>query len=409
MTLMPETPLQRTPLFAAHQRLGARMVDFGGWEMPVQYTSIVAEHLAVRQAAGLFDISHMGELLVGGPEAAGFLNRTLTNDVRKLAVGQGQYTLLCNERGGVIDDLYAYRLSPDQFLLIVNASRIEADWQWLRAQAGAEAAVEPGVSPVGGLSPPRPAAGDALLQLRNASDAFGAVAVQGPRAAEFIDALASAPACEGTPVARPSELKKNQVSGFVWGDLWLRIARTGYTGEDGFEIIAPGTVVEAVWNKLLEVGQPSGLKPCGLGARDTLRIEMCYPLYGHELTDQTTPLEAGLGFFVALDKGDFIGRAALMEQQRQGLQRRCVAFKMTDKSPPPRARYPIWSSGSYPLQIGQVVSGTQSPSLGVGIGLGYVPPEFAQPGTRLGIEIRGKVAPAEVVPKPIYRRPKPAV
>jgi aminomethyltransferase len=386
--------LKRTPLFAAHQRLGARMVDFGGWEMPVQYTSIVEEHLAVRRAVGIFDISHMGEVLVSGTSAEGFLNRTLTNDVRKLAVGQAQYTLLCNERGGVIDDLYAYRLDDDEYLLIVNASRIEADWQWLQPCATASA--------------------DAGLRLENASARFGALALQGPRAKELVAAVLPGHSDGGTIVSKLTDLKKNQVG--LWEtfragpeggmvDIW--VARTGYTGEDGFELIVPAWAIEAVWNQLLETGGPFGLKPCGLGARDTLRTEVCYPLYGHELDEATTPLEAGLGFFVALDKGDFIGRAALAEQKGQGVQKKCVAFKMTERSAPPRPHYPIWSGGACPVKIGEVVSGTQSPSLGVGIGLGYVPPEFAQPGTKLGIEIRGKTAPAEVVAKPIYRKPAP--
>ncbi len=369
------------------------MVDFGGWEMPVQYTGIVEEHLAVRTAAGLFDISHMGEVLVSGPGAEAFLNATLTNDARKLAVGQGQYTLMCNERGGVVDDLYAYRLDSAEYLLIVNASRVGADWHWLQHRLAVFAHA-------GGV------------KLDNASDRFGAIAIQGPRVKEFVARIFPGHSDGGEIVSSVTDLKKNQVG--LWttfgsetdsGEVDTWIGRTGYTGEDGFEVVAPASRIEAVWDRLTASGQPFGLKPCGLGARDTLRTEMCYPLYGHELDEHTTPLEAGLSFFVALDKGDFVGRAVLAEQTAQGVQKKCVAFKMTEKSAPPRPHYPIWSGGPSPVKIGEVVSGTQSPSLGLGIGLGYVPPEFAQSGTSLGIEIRGKTAPAIVVPKPIFRRP----
>src|SRR5438128_4380263 len=378
--------LKRTPLFAAHQKLGGKLIEFGGWEMPVHYTSILDEHQAVRAAAGIFDICHMGELSVSGPGALEFLNQALTNDLRKLAPGHGQYSLLCNERGGVVDDLYAYRLGDDQFLLVINAARIEADVGWLaqRFQAG--------------LSH-----GDDRLD--NASDKTAALALQGPRAAQFVDAcFPSAPAGR-SGARRPSELKKNQVALFPLDGHTVWVARTGYTGEDGFEVLAPSEMIEALWNKILETGRPFGLKPCGLGSRDTLRTEMGYPLYGHELDENTTPIEAGLGFFVALDKGDFAGRAVLVEQKEKGVIKKCVAFKMTDKSAPPRPHYSIWSAGADARPIGQVTSGTQSPSLGVGIGMGYVPPQFAKPGTAIEVEIRGKRFAAVVVPKPIYRKP----
>ena len=369
--------LKRTPLYSAHQKLGGKLVEFGGWEMPVQYTSITDEHLAVRQAAGIFDISHMGEVLVGGPGAETFLNRTLTNDVRKLTPGQGQYTLMCNERGGVVDDLYAYRLNATDFLLIINASRIEADVAWLEDANGGSA------------------------ELRNVSAEMGAVALQGPAVANFIDAVLPGGACGGAAAPKITFLKKNEIGLFIFDHATIYVGRTGYTGEDGFEIIAPEGKIEAIWNDLLAAGQPHGLKPAGLGARDTLRTEMCYPLYGHELDAETTPIEAGVGFFVALEKGEFTGRAVLAAQKAQGTKKKLAAFKMTEKSAPPRPHYPIHAGGQC---IGQVVSGTQSPSLGVGIGLGYVPPEFAKPGTSLAIEIRGKLAPAIVVAKPIYKR-----
>ena len=361
------------------------MIEFGGWEMPVQYTSIVDEHLAVRQAAGLFDISHMGEFFVSGPQAENLLNHTLTNDVRKLSPGLGQYTLCCNERGGVIDDLYVYRLAKDEYLLIVNASRIEADFAWLQKQLDSFALN-------GGAT------------LRNASDDTGAVAVQGPRVAEFIDHCFAGPSTAGVPVPKASALHKNQIAKLTLNGQPVWVARTGYTGEDGFEVVAPAGLIAAVWQKTLETGRPHGLKPAGLGARDTLRTEVCYPLYGHELDETTTPIEAGLGFFVALEKGAFVGREALAKQKSVGVPKKLVAFKMTDKSAPPRPHYAIWAAETPDKRLGEVVSGTQSPSLGIGVGLGYVPPEFSKAQTPLLIEIRGKRSPAVIVPKPFYRK-----
>src|SRR3954462_9901295 len=243
--------LKRTPLFAAHQKLGARLVEFGGWEMPVQYSSIIDEHLAVRKAAGLFDISHMGEVRLRGPKAGAFLNHLLTNDINKLGVGQGQYTLMCNERAGVIDDLYAYRLGQDEYLLVINASRIDADVSWMQQQLG--------------RWPER-----STVQLDDVSDQFGAVALQGPRTSEFIDRCFSGPATGGTRVNKPSELKKNQLGIFDFHGKTIYLGRTGYTGEDGFEIIADAGSIEAIWNHILSVGHAFCLQPAGLGARDTL-------------------------------------------------------------------------------------------------------------------------------------------
>ena len=206
-------------------------------------------------------------------------------------------------------------------------------------------------------------------------------------------------------MAQADDLKKNQIASFRWGNGTIWVSRTGYTGEDGFEVVAPGQIIEAIWNQVLAAGKSYGLKPAGLGARDTLRTEVCYPLYGHELDENTTPIEAGLGFFVALDKGEFVGRSVLAEQKAKGTSKKLVAFKTADKSPPPRPRYPIWSTGPTAARLGEVVSGTQSPTLGIGIGMGYVPPEFAKANTVLGIEIRGKRPAAVVVPKPFYRKP----
>jgi aminomethyltransferase len=373
--------LKRTPLFEAHQRAGGKLIEFGGWEMPVQYTTITDEHVTVRNAAGIFDISHMGEALVSGAGAAGFLNRTLTNDIRKLAVGAGQYTLMCNAEGGVIDDLYVYRIGEQEYLLVINASRIDPDILWLEGQLSASEFNQ-------------------NTTLKNISNATGAVAVQGPKVAGFIDAVLSPAA--GNP--KPSEMKKNQVRSGVFNEANVWIGRTGYTGEDGFEIIASANLIEGIWNTILELGKPHGIKPAGLGARDALRTEVCYPLYGHELDEEITPIEAGLGRFVSFDKGEFVGRPKLLEQKERGIQKTLIAFKMSDKSAPPRPHYPIWSSDAA-QQIGEVVSGTQSPSMNVGIGMGYVPPAHSEVGKIIQIEIRGKKSNALIVPKPIYRKP----
>jgi aminomethyltransferase len=374
--------LKRTPLFESHRQLGARLIDFGGWEMPVQYTSIVEEHLAVRNNAGIFDISHMGEITVSGGAAEEFLNHVLTNDIRKLTTGLGQYTLLCNERGGVIDDLYAYRLSDEVFFLIVNAARLEVDVAWLQSQAA--------------IFPRREE-----LHLTDASRNYAAVAVQGPRVKEFIDQCIAGSSNCAMRAGRVTDLKKNQIGGFPFAGADVMVSRTGYTGEDGFEIVGRDPSIQGIWDALLKAGKPFGLKPCGLGARDTLRTEVCYPLYGQELDENTTPIEAGLGSFVAFDKGDFIGRPVLARQKADGVAKKLIAFRVTDRSAPPRPHYPIWVNGS---RTGEVTSGTQSPSLGVGIGMGYVPPEFAKPDTGIEIEIRGKRGAAVVVPKPIYRK-----
>jgi aminomethyltransferase len=374
--------LKRTALFSAHQKLGAKLIDFSGWEMPVQYTSITDEHLAVRNAAGIFDISHMGEATVSGAAAAEFLNQLLTNDIKKLTPGLGQYTLMCNERGTVIDDLYAYHLCGDVYFLIINASRVEADVAWMKSQW-------------------EKFSRRSELTLTDASHNYAAVAVQGPRVKEFIYDVIPGASISAMRVARATDLKKNEIGGFKFEHQSVLVSRTGYTGEDGFEIVGSDESIRHLWDKFLSVGAPFGLKPAGLGARDTLRTEVCYPLYGHELDEETTPIEAGVGFFVSLDKGEFNGRSVLADQKANGVKKKCVAFKMTDKSAPPRPHYKIFSGEK---EIGEVVSGTQSPSLGIGIGMGYVPPEFAKPDTQIAIEIRGKHFAAVVVPKPIYKK-----
>lgn len=363
-----EVQLKRTPLWSSHRELGARLVDFGGWEMPVQYDGILAEHAAVRNDCGVFDICHMGEVRVSGPAAAGFLNTLLTNDITRLAVGQGQYTLMCNERGGTVDDLYAYRVAEQVYLLVINASRIEADMVHVRRQSEIS---------------------DFKSQIEDVSDKTGAIALQGPRSAAVLEKLLPGVA---TGVTR------NRIAKLSLAGVEMFVARTGYTGEDGFELLMPAEAAPAVWALLLK----EGAKPSGLGARDTLRTEMCYPLYGHELDEDTSPIEAGLVRYVALGKPAFMGKEHLQRQKLSGTSKTLAAFRMGGKSAPPRPHYPVVVAGA---PAGEVTSGTMSPSLGVGIGLAYMPPAHARDGQAIEIEIRGRRFPAQVVPKPIYRKP----
>ena len=372
---MEGTQLKRTSLFDTHTSLGARMVEFGGWEMPVLYSGIAQEHHAVRQAAGLFDISHMGEFLFDGPDALKFLNQLLTNDLAKLEPGQGQYTLLCQDNGGVIDDLYAYRLGDTRHLLIVNASRLEIDWMWIKAQRNSRHK-------------------SLQLEVSDRSSELSAMALQGPKAAEIIAGV--------FPAA--TELRKNQIAELEFSGATAWVSRTGYTGEDGFELVVPNERAAALWEQLMSLGQALGLLPAGVGARDTLRTEAGYSLYGHELTSDTTPIEAALGWAVAHDKPDFIGRETLAAQKQDGVSRRCIAFKMTGKSAPPREQYKIFSADGTDREIGEVTSGTQSPSLGCGIGLGYVESAHAKSGTGIEIEIRNRRFPAQVVKRPIFQK-----
>lgn len=375
---MKESPktLKRTALFDVHTTLGARMVDFGGWEMPVLYSSITSEHLAVRDAVGLFDISHMGELIFEGPDACSFLNKLLTNDLSRLEPGQGHYTLLCQDNGGVIDDLYAYRLSAETYLLVVNASRVEIDWMWIKAQRNTKHK-------------------SIKMDMSNLSAEHAAMALQGPKSETVLTGL----------FPKAIELKKNRITELEFGSSAIWVSRTGYTGEDGFELITPNEHAIVLWKKLTELGQTLGLIPAGLGARDTLRTEAGYSLYGHELTPETTPIEAGLGWAVSIDKSEFIGREMLAAQKQDGVSRCCIGFKMTGKSAPPREGYRIFANDAPNRDIGEVTSGTQSPSLGYGIGLGYVESTHAHPGTPIKIEIRNRSFPAQVVQRPIYRKP----
>lgn len=362
--------LRRTPLHAVHVEMGARMVPFAGWDMPVQYTGIVEEHKAVRQSVGVFDISHMGQFLVSGTGAEAFLNRVLTNDISKLQPGQGQYTLLLNARGGVIDDLIAYRTSEREFYLVVNASRIDADWAQIESLLTED---------------------DEVL-MANASDFTAGLAIQGPKARE----VAAAVFGENSFPEHNTVLVTMTENGPMW------LCGTGYTGEEGFEFFMPMETAETWFRKIVDAVKAAGGMPCGLGARDTLRLEMGYPLNGNDLSEERTPLQAGLGFFVNFDKGVFTGREALLAQKAAGLPDKLAAFRMTGVAPPPRPHYPVVHAGQV---VGEVCSGTQSPSLGAGIGMAYVPLSAAVIGSALEIEIRGRRFPAEVVKKPFYRKP----
>ena len=336
--------------------------------MPVQYTSISEEHQAVRSAVGVFDISHMGQLTAAGSGAGKWLNRMLTNNVDKLEVGGGQYTFLLNEQGGIIDDLIVYRTGTAEFLLVVNASRTEEDFVWLQNHLPAD------------------------VQFEDRSARWAGLAIQGPKIIELFQLILGA---DATLPAR------NQIKEFEHAGVTLTIARTGYTGEDGVEVFFPAEHAAAVWNAILEAGKPLGLKPCGLGARDTLRLEMCYPLNGSDLTPDHNPIEAGLGYFVDLTKPDFVGRDALKEAKENGTARKLAAFKMTGKGPPPRPHYPVWVGGE---RVSEVASGTLSPSLHQGIGMAYLPAASAKIGAEIEIEIRGQKFPAVIEKKPLYKK-----
>lgn len=339
------------------------MVPFAGWNMPVQYTAIMDEHGAVRTAAGIFDISHMGQFIVSGPGALAWLNRMLANNVAKLGPGQGQYSFLLNERGGVIDDLIVYRTAEDAFFLVVNASMIDEDFAWMAKHQPED------------------------VSFANESALWAGMAVQGPRSAELFAAV-----CPGQVLPPRNGIARFAVEG---GD--AVVCRTGYTGEDGFEFFCPAAQGEAWFEKFIA----AGAKACGLGARDTLRLEMCYPLNGNDLSPERTPIEAGLGFFVDLDKGDFIGREVLAKQKADGPAQKLVALEYTDKGAPPRSHYAVLDAAGN--VVSELSSGVLSPSTGKGIGMAYVPADMAKIGTEFSIDVRGRRFPAKVVKKPFYK------
>jgi aminomethyltransferase len=356
--------LEQTPLFEEHIKLGAKMIGFGGWNMPVFYSSILDEHQTVRQHVGIFDISHMGQFEVSGPAAKRWLNTVLTNNVERLDITRGQYTLLLNEQGGVIDDLIIYRRHDNDYFLVVNAAKIEEDFAWMRSRLAGE------------------------VSISDRSAIFAALAVQGPRSSDLLSQFGNLPV-------------RNQIQELRILDIPVLVARTGYTGEDGFELFYAATAAGMIWNRLLELGGLFGAKPCGLGARDTLRMEVCYPLNGADLSPDRTPLEAGLGLFVDLHKSEFVGRGALLTQKESGVKQRLVALKSDGKSPPPRAHYGVFVGDR---RIGELTSGTQSPSLGIGIGLGYLDVSFVQPGQKVEIDVRGRRFAATVEKKPLYKK-----
>ena len=353
------------------------MVPFGGWLMPVQYTSIMEEHQTVRNNVGIFDISHMGQLIIEGSGAREWLNTMLTNNVDKLSIGTGQYTFLLNERGGIIDDLIVYQIDEQKFLLVVNASRTNEDFAWLQNHLPA---VETAPS----------AAKEVHLQNRSAN--FGGVAIQGPRLPQLFHALF------GEDVDLPP---RNHIVDLPFEGTNVSVARTGYTGEEGVEVFFRASDATKFWNAVLEKGEPFGIKPCGLGARDTLRLEMCYPLNGSDLSPERNPIEAGLGFFIDLTKPNFVGRDVLLRTKENGPREKLVPFRMKEKGPPPRPHYAVFENGE---RIGEVTSGTVSPSLNWGVGMAYVSAPHAKIGAAIDIEIRGQKFPATIEKKPLYKK-----
>ncbi len=369
---------RRTCLYDRHVALGGRMVDFAGWEMPVQYTGIIVEHLACRAGAAMFDVSHMGEVTLRGPDALASVQRIATNDASKLVDGRVQYAAMCTETGGVVDDITVYRRGPENYFFVVNASNADKDVAWIRKHAK------------GGT------------QIEDISARTALIAVQGPKAPAIVQRVADRQILD-----LPRYWFRDGAVKTGGGTIPATFSRTGYTGEDGFEIACPWERGGEVWDCLMEAGRTDGIVPAGLGARDTLRLEAKMCLYGHELSEDTTPLEAGIGWAVALEspaKGDFIGREALRRQKTEGLRRRLVGFGVTGAGIA-RQGYPILLDGK---PAGIVTSGTKSPTLGKAIGLGYVPAGSAEVGTSIAIEIRGKAVAATIVPTPFYKPASPA-
>ncbi|MBI5286162.1 MAG: glycine cleavage system aminomethyltransferase GcvT [Deltaproteobacteria bacterium] len=363
---MGENVLKRTPLYNIHKALGARIVEFAGWEMPVEYSGIMEEHLTVREAVGLFDISHMGEIEVSGVKALEAVKLITTNDASRLTDGQVQYTILCYPDGGIVDDVTLYRLNEKGYMLCVNAVNTNKVFKWVKEKVGN------------------------MVEVRDRSDDFALLALQGPLSEGVL---------QNTCNIDLSSIRYYHFSFGRIDGVDAIISRTGYTGEDGFEIFIPPTYTEKVWDMLLKTGKGHGIKPIGLGARDTLRLEMGYPLYSHELTQDTTPLEAGLDRFVNLQKPFFIGKEALEGQKKKGVEKRLVGFEMLGRGIP-RAHYPIYTKDR---QVGEVTSGTHSPSLDKAIGMGYVETSLASPGEEIGIKIRDRLVKARIVRRPFAK------
>lgn len=362
---------RQTPLYETHVKYGGKIVEFGGWLLPVQYAGILEEHKAVREKAGLFDVSHMGEVLVKGPEALAFLQKLVTNDVSRIADTQVLYTPMCYPDGGTVDDLLIYKRSNDEYFLVINAANIEKDWNWMKENSA-------------GFD----------VELTNLSDQTAELALQGPLAETIVSKLTDAPLGK---LGYYWFIPQTTVAGKP-----VMVSRTGYTGEDGFEIYCSPEDAAFLWEKLMEVGKPYGLMPTGLGCRDTLRFEATLPLYGHELSATITPIEAGIGKFVSLDKGEFNGFATLAEQKQNGPKRKIAGFVLTGRGIA-RAEYPVVFEGR---RIGTVTTGSYAPTLDKNIGLALVEAEYAKVGGKFDIEIRGKNVPAEVIAKPFYIRGK---
>lgn len=360
--------LKRTPLYDEHRLAGAKMIDFGGWEMPVQYVGVIEEHRTVRSKAGLFDVSHMGEIEVRGKDALDFVQYIFTNDITKIEDNQILYTPMCSPDGGVIDDLLVYRFNKEHFLLVVNASNTDKDFAWLEENRKFYD-----------------------VHLENRSAEYALLALQGPQAQQILQKLTSLDL---------NEIKNYRFKHWEVDEVLCLISRTGYTGEDGFELYFPPEYAVQLWRKILEVGAAEGIQPIGLGARDTLRFEAKLPLYGNELGSEITPLEAGLGFFVKLDKKDFIGKEALQKQKESGIPRKLVGLEMIERGIA-RSHYPIHSEGK---EIGFITSGTFAPTLNKNIALGLIATEYAQEGKTLEVMIRGKGVKAQITPSLFYKR-----
>lgn len=365
--------MRRTPLFEGHRAAGGRLVDFAGWDMPIQYTGVVDEYHAVRAAAGLFDVSHMGRIVVSGHGALAFLQRVTTNNVTKLAVLESHYSMVCNSDGGIKDDIFVYRTKPREYLLCVNASNREKVMAWLQAQAS----------------------GIAGVALHDRSSDLAQLALQGPASRTILSSMGIA-SIEAMKLRACLETRLQGVPALI--------ARTGYTGELGYELYVSADDALAMWDQLLTVGKSTGLKPAGLGARDLLRLEMAYLLYGNDIGEDTTPIEAAADWVVDLNKGDFIGRQTLQQQKDNGITKRLIAFELTEKAVPRHGFKILSNDSSSGKEIGEVTSGNLSPILQKGMGLGYVPPTFGAVGSAIAIEIRGKTIPAVVVRPPFYKR-----
>ncbi len=356
--------LKRTPLLSAHQSLGAKIVEFAGWKMPVRYEGTLAEHQAVRETAGLFDVSHMGEIFVTGENSLEALQWLIPNDPSRLKDGDALYTPLCRESGGVVDDVLLHRIALDEWFFCVNASNVEKDFEWIQSKIGDK------------------------VEVLNESAHWVQLALQGPRSAPLLQPLTSFPL---------HNLYYYQFTQCRVAETPVILARTGYTGEDGFELYIPKKKGVFLWNTLLEVGQREGLKPVGLAARDTLRLEMGYALYGHELNDSITPLEAGIGWTIAWDKGPFLGKEALEKQRANGVSKKLIGLEMNEGIP--REGYPIWVEEQ---KVGKITSGTHSPSLKKGIALGFMQSEMLKEEKGFTIGIRNRSVPAKKVKPPFW-------